>query len=902
MGNKRSHLFSSSVLLRHSFRLLLFTGVLLFAALANARAETLFVPAGGDLQRALDGARPGDEVVLEAGASFVGNFVLPAKSGSSFITVRSSRSSELAEGRRVAPADASLMARVATPNADPAFNAPPGSHHWRLVGLELTQTGRFNTYELVRLGDGDTAGSQKTFESAPHDLALDRCYLHAFDGRTNLKRGVSLNSASTSLTNSYVSGVKAAGQDSQAAGGWNGAGPFLIENNYLEAAGENILFGGATPAIPNLVPSDITIRNNYFVKPDSWRNGSATWDGTAWTVKNLLELKSARRVLITGNVMENSWPDAQTGWAIIFNAFHDGGWEVVEDVEMSRNVIRNAANGVNLRGMDDGDTRIRMRRVTVVDNLIENVGAYGGEGKAFQLLQGSDAVTINHNTVRGAVRTVLMLEAMPGQTHSNLSFTNNLLPHGDYGVFASGGAVGMGALVAFATGWGMAGNALYAKPGYVTQVYPDGNFFPGSEGASAGLLGTDGQPVGVRSQGATPTPTPVTTPTPVATPTPAPTATPTPTPTATPTPTPTPESKSRRSLREARRGAQDLSNALATTIPAPPATDSLVANPTERIAAVVTAIQQAYLDLTAERSLYPAATRAEAALSNALTQAASANTYAGQGQLAEAKTALQKAIDYLELADVLMVYGNVNNPVDYSGYFVRQHYVDFLGREPDESGRDYWTSKIQNCGGDAACVEAMRIDVSAAYFLSIEFDKTGYLVYRLYKGSLGRAVTFAEFGAETQEVGKGVIVGELGWTDRLAANQRALYQAWVQRADFRARYDRLNSAQFVDALYASEGVMPSAAERDALVASLNAGAQRADVLAKIIENEEFSRLEKNRAFVLMQYFGYLRRDPDAGGYAYWLGKLNDFGGDYQRAEMVKAFLSSTEYRDRFRQQ
>ena len=226
----------------------------------------------------------------------------------------------------------------------------------------------------------------------------------------------------------------------------------------------------------------------------------------------------------------------------------------------------------------------------------------------------------------------------------------------------------------------------------------------------------------------------------------------------------------------------------------------------------------------------------------------------------------------------------------------------FLGREPDEEGRAYWTSKIKNCGTDAQCVETMRIDVSAAYFHSVESKETGYIVYRLYRGSLGRTVLFNEFLADTQAVGKGVIVGQANWQQRLAANKAAFYQAWAQRADFRARYDGLTNAQFVDMLYATMGVAPASAERDALVASLGSGASRAEVLAKVVENEEFSRLELNRAFVLMEYFGYLRRDPDQGGYNYWLGKLEEFGGDYVKAEMVKAFLSSTEYRDRFRQQ
>jgi hypothetical protein len=399
----------------------------------------------------------------------------------------------------------------------------------------------------------------------------------------------------------------------------------------------------------------------------------------------------------------------------------------------------------------------------------------------------------------------------------------------------------------------------------------------------------------------TPTPTPVATPTPVPTPTPTPVATPTPAPTATPTPTPAPEGgKAKNAVHKARRDAQDLSNALAGT-PSGTQTNALLTDPADRVASVVAAIQQAYVEFGPERALYPAAARIENALSSALGHAAAANSYASQSQLAEVKSALQKAIDFLELADVLMAYGNVQNPVDFAEYFVRQHYVDFLGREPDESGRAYWTQKIKECGAGAACVETMRVDVSAAYYRSIEFNETGYVVHRLYKGSLGRTVLFNEFVADTQEVGKGIIVGETGWREKLTANKKAFYWAWVQRADFRSRYDQLNDAQFVDSLYASMGVMPAAAERDALVGQLASGAARADVLAKIVENEEFSRLESNKAFVLMQYFGYLRRNPDPAGYAHWLGKLEEFGGDYRRAEMVKAFLSSTEYRDRFRQ-
>jgi hypothetical protein len=874
--------------------------LLLLLAGIGARAATLSVPAGADLQAALDAAQPGDEVVLDAGAVFVGNFVLPYKQGEAFVTVRSSRCAELPSGVRVGLGQAGMMARLATPNAQPALAAPIRTHHWRFQCLEFTQgptVGNWG-YNLIQLGEGDAAGPQKSLDVVPHHFEFDRVIVRARDDRTAVHRGISLNSASTSVTNSYISGIKWAGVETHALGGWNGPGPFVIENNYLEAAGVNLMFGGAVTGVPGLVPSDIVIRGNHFNKPLSWKG--------VWQAKNLLELKNARRVTITGNVLENSWPDSQTGWGVIFNVLGEyGPASVVEDVEFARNRLVNVANGVNLRGMEPTDPQPKMRRVTVTDNVIENLGAYAGEGKAFQLLNGTENVRIEHNTVRGHVVSALILDASLNQRHAGLTYANNLLPHGDYGVFANGGAVGTAALNEFASAWVLAGNALYAKPYYVTQPYPSGNFFPATEAEGAVLTGTDGQTVGARTQSVTPTPTPtpVATPTPVPTPSATPTPMPTPTPTATPTPTPNPTGgKAKTTIAKARRDAQDLSNQLAgTTGTNTSGANALVVNPADRIAAVAAAIQQAYVEFGAERSLYPAAGRIETSLSNALTYAASAGSYAGQNQLAEARTALQRAIDYLELADVLMVYGDVQNPVDYAEYFVRQHYVDFLGREPDESGRAYWTSKIKNCGASPQCVEGMRIDVSAAYYHSIEYKETGYIVYRLYRGSLGRTVLFNEFLADTQEVGKGVVVGETGWRERLNANKAAFYQAWVQRADFRTRYDRLTDAQFVDSLYASMGVVPAAAERDALVASLGSGTARADVLAKVVENEEFSRLEFNKAFVLMEYFGYLRRDPDQGGYNHWLGKLEEFGGDYQRAEMVKAFLSSTEYRDRFRQ-
>jgi predicted extracellular nuclease len=240
------------------------------------------------------------------------------------------------------------------------------------------------------------------------------------------------------------------------------------------------------------------------------------------------------------------------------------------------------------------------------------------------------------------------------------------------------------------------------------------------------------------------------------------------------------------------------------------------------------------------------------------------------------------------------------NPLDTAEYFVRQHYVDFLGREPDETGFNFWSDQMLACGADLGCVEQRRINVSAAYFLSIEFQATGGLVDSLYRASYGRAPGYSEFVPDAAAVGNGVIVGNGDWLGRLAANKQAFIDAWVQRADFRAAYDGLSDSQYVDSLINHTGVSFSESERAAMVNSLTSGSlTRAGLLKTIAEDSRFVNAKRNEMFVMMEYFGYLRRDPDEAGYHYWLNKLNQFDGNFERAEMVKAFLVSSEYRERF---
>jgi hypothetical protein len=241
--------------------------------------------------------------------------------------------------------------------------------------------------------------------------------------------------------------------------------------------------------------------------------------------------------------------------------------------------------------------------------------------------------------------------------------------------------------------------------------------------------------------------------------------------------------------------------------------------------------------------------------------------------------------------------GGVND-IDSPDIFVRQHYIDFLGREPDESGFNFWSDQILSCAGDGACRERRRINVSAAYFLSMEFQKTGGMVDALYRASYDRRPMYAEFMPDTAVVGRDVVVGRGDWGRQLEANKVAFIAAWVERPAFRAAYDNLANDAFVDTLISHAGGFND--DRAALVNGLTSGTlTRAAVLRRIAENEGFVHAKSNQMFVMMEYFGYLRRDPDENGYQFWLNKLNQFNGNFEQAEMVKAFILSGEYRDRF---
>jgi hypothetical protein len=269
-----------------------------------------------------------------------------------------------------------------------------------------------------------------------------------------------------------------------------------------------------------------------------------------------------------------------------------------------------------------------------------------------------------------------------------------------------------------------------------------------------------------------------------------------------------------------------------------------------------------------------------------------------------------------------------NNVIDDVTTFVRQHYRDFLNRESDADGLAFWTNQINSCGSDVQCNEVRRIDVSASFFLSIEFQQTGYLVERFYKVAYGDVngistfgvnhqlavpvVRFNEFLKDTQRIGQGVVVLQSGWEQSLENNKQAYALEFVQTSRFITAFPvSLTPEQFVDGLNQNAGNVLSASERATAISLFSGAANssnntaRAQALRQVSEDTDLFNAEYNRAFVLAQYFGYLRRNPndapdsDHTGYDFWLSKLNQFNGNYINAEMVKAFLSSIEYRQRF---
>ncbi|MBA3320276.1 MAG: hypothetical protein H0T45_02355, partial [Pyrinomonadaceae bacterium] len=431
----------------------------------NTDSRMHYPATAADFQAALDAAQPGDIIILEASVTYRGPFDLPDKAGAEFITIRSSRHSELPEGVRVTPTQSALMPKLTSPSYSYAVRPMRGAHHYRFEGIEFAPVdAQVFTYHLIALGS--YGAEQDTLAEVPHHLSFDRCYVHAFPGQ-EITRGILLNSAHTDITNSHVSDFKARTFDSQAIGGNNGPGPFRLINNYLEGSGENLIFGGDDPSIANLVPADIEIRRNHFAKPVEWR-------AAGWGVKNLFELKNARRVVVDGNVFENNWRQAQTGEAILFTVRNQSGgcnWCVVEDVQFTNNIVRHAGAGIMILGVDYTHPSQQTKRITISNNLFEDIdgGRWNGRGEFLMMTERAADITVDHNTILHS-GNVISVGAGP---HTGFRFTNNLARHNEYGLYGNDVGSGVVAITRYFPDGVVRGNVI---AGADANRYPTDNF------------------------------------------------------------------------------------------------------------------------------------------------------------------------------------------------------------------------------------------------------------------------------------------------------------------------------------------------------------------------------------------------------------------------------------------
>jgi hypothetical protein len=402
------------------------------------RPETITVPCGASIDTAVAVAKGGDTIVLEAGCRYPGGVKLLPESG--IVTLRSGGT---LPNRRVSPADSGVMATIA--GGVSGTNAA----NWTLDGIQLESTA---TSEIVTLQDAT-------------NITLDRMLIVGWaNGQRRAIRG---NGKQITLTRSYIANVWASGSDSQAFCAWDGAGPYTITDNFLEAASENVMFGGSDSKSADRVPADILIAGNDFSKRLEWKPpaGSKT---SGKVVKNLLELKAAKRVVIRNNTFERSWTDAQTGYGISFKSVNQNGtapWSATEDVLFESNTIRDVENGINIQGFAADQPGGRTTGIVIRGNDVQTTGI------AVQITGGPGAITLDRTTFVNGY-TFLQLAGNP---IASLTVTNVLANHNAYGVKGDGTGIGLPSLTKFATALTWANNVLLGGAG--KGSYPATTYF-----------------------------------------------------------------------------------------------------------------------------------------------------------------------------------------------------------------------------------------------------------------------------------------------------------------------------------------------------------------------------------------------------------------------------------------
>lgn len=458
----------------------------------------IVVKAGGNFQLALNRAKSGDTIYLEAGATFAGNFNLPKKDGNEFITIRTSAADAQLppDGVRLEPRSyAAVLPKLVSPNGDPVIVTAAGAHHYRFVGVEFSVAKpETDVWKLIFIGDD----VQNQIEQVPHDITFDRCYVHAHAQQTGrVRSGLSINGRNVEIVNSHISDFRLPDDEGHAIVAWNAPGPFRIVNNYIEASGINVLFGGAT-AHAGMNPADLEFRRNHVTKNPQWRG--------KYAVKNLFELKDMRRAVIEENLFEHNWASAQNGTAILFTpaSFQSGPDTRVEDIVFRSNIVRRTAHAIAMTGTDYGDEKypnlpVQNRNVRVENNLFTEIGGRWGDKSAGRFLlltsgAGPDDLVFNHNTINNG-GTLIMLDGAPLK---NFVFINNVGAHNEYGIIGvgeRGGGIGTTALKAYTNGLTFKRNMIF---GANAARYPAENIYPPQPTDMSEYKGkaTDGKDIG----------------------------------------------------------------------------------------------------------------------------------------------------------------------------------------------------------------------------------------------------------------------------------------------------------------------------------------------------------------------------------------------------------------------
>ncbi len=432
----------------HTTKLSLAILGLLFIASQPSYSSNVFVSGGTDattaiaagqrLQAAVNGAQPGDIIQLEAGKLFQGPITLPVINNTSgnYITLRSSAADSLLPGSGVRvnpPNDAANFPKILADGGYPAIQTSGAASYFQLIALEMYPTSASSTvYQVLQLGFGQSP--QTSLASVPHHIIVDRCYIHGYTNG-NFKQGIQLNSANTTIQHSYISNFHVIGGDSDAITAFNTPGPITILNNYLEAAGVNVLFGGAVPGISGVVASNILIQKNDFFKPLSYRYSGGP------NIKNMIEVKNGQDITISANLFQNNWvqgQDLQFGQPLVLTPRTENGqvpWATVQRVNISNNVFLDVGGAINISATDTAQTGPTTNTISLYNNLFQVRADYAYDPNFLHVITFNNVkgLTIDHTTVFGS--PYWGFASVPDNQHltSGFSFTNNIVS----GLFSS---------------------------------------------------------------------------------------------------------------------------------------------------------------------------------------------------------------------------------------------------------------------------------------------------------------------------------------------------------------------------------------------------------------------------------------------------------------------------------